>query len=154
MTEAQVLASFGGEAVPWEENDHYGLTGSVKIPKAQVGTYQFEVRFYFEPKSKTLKEIRLVWLVSSYEGANAGSDKPPISADFDSLEQLLIQKYSKPSSDATENRSPQNLTRRASWVLPSTTVELAFNESNDSIVMSSVTIDYKQAAVATTLDKL
>jgi hypothetical protein len=155
MTDSQVLAAFPGEARKEESGSGTeGLVGLASIPKTRIGEHDFEVTFFFVSKSRTLQEVHLDWRVDLYSNTKSGSELPPSASDFDDLEQLLIQKYGKPASKHVENPKPHDLEKKASWVLPSTTIVLDYFEIVSPGYVHALSIHYKRNAGSKTLDKL
>lgn len=155
MTEAQVLSAFPGETERLPRPDkREGLVGSIGIKKAAVGKFQFEVAFYFGSDSQKLGQVILRWIKTSSGVVSAGSDEPPTVSDFDELERLLTTKYGAASSNRSDAKSPGNLNKSATWLLPSTTVVLNYAEERNGDLVFYITMIYKPTANKGDLERL
>jgi hypothetical protein len=115
MTEADVLAAFAGEATRLEKPEEFrsGDIGKVEIPKYEVQSTKYRVRFGFDDKGA----LSLVVIGPPDNGTVGVSHE----SAFRSLESLLTEKYGKPTS--AKDEVP---TRTRMWRFPRTVISLTY----------------------------
>jgi len=113
MTEDQILKAFEGEAVRLEEVQIYHRRyASIGIKDFEISGHKFYVHFLMDNKEKTLRQVN----IRAKEETLGG-----IKVVFKSLEQLLVEKYGKPSFENEEEDSGKIV-----WKFPSTVIELTY----------------------------
>jgi hypothetical protein len=119
MTEAQLLAAFKGNIIKEKRTTlDDGVYRELKIPHFIIDGLKFDV--FFEMSSIDDK-LRRVFLMHG----------PASATDFSRFERLLTSKYGpavqKDESRPKEGR-PIRAQKTASWLLPSTKIELSYKE--------------------------
>ena len=107
MRPSEVVAAQGNGAHLIVPEKYKGSVGKVRIDNLSIGSGLYTVNFLFDDSDRLIQTN-----VSSVEKKNEGI----IARQFDTLNQLLTQKYGKP-----EFANAHSVT----WKLPSTTVELS-----------------------------
>lgn len=107
MKPSEVVAAQGNGAHLIAPEKYTGGVGKVRIEKVTIGSGLYTVNFLFDDSDRLVQTN-----VSSVEQNNEGI----IVRQFDTLNQLLTQKYGKPEFANADS---------VTWKLPSTTVELS-----------------------------
>jgi hypothetical protein len=110
MTESQVLEAFPGEVVRMEKPgppDPHGTRATLTIPRFEIARADYAVNFGFDKDGA----LSFVGLVSAI--------KPTNEAAFETLRNLLTERYGAPT---TEDRT--RIKRQAIWRLPHTVIDL------------------------------
>ena len=114
MTESDVLAAFAGEAVRLEKPEHFKDTiGSLAIPKYEIQSTEYRVLFGFNAKG-ALSIVQIAPMDNTTLGVSH-------EVLFGSLENLLTEKYGKPTSAKDER-----VVRSRMWRLPRTVISLNY----------------------------
>lgn len=107
MKPSEVVAAQGNGAHLIAPEKYKGSVGKVRIDKVDIGSGLYNVNFLFDDSDRLVQTN-----VTSVEQMNEGI----IVRQFDTLNQLLTQKYGKPEFANADS---------VTWKLPSTTVELS-----------------------------
>lgn len=107
MNPSQVVAAQNGKAHLTSPEKYKGSFGKVKIDNLEIGSYVYTVNFLFDSSDHLIQTN-----VVSNEQSNVGI----IEQEFNSLNQLLTQKYGKPQYDSANT---------VSWKNGETTIELS-----------------------------
>ncbi|MFQ1682657.1 hypothetical protein ACK08B_22700 [Pantoea dispersa] len=107
MRPSEVVAAQGNGAHLIAPEKYKGSVGKVRIDNVTIGSDLYTVNFLFDDSDRLMQTN-----VTSNEKKNGGI----IARQFDTLNQLLTQKYGKPEFANSDS---------VTWKLPTTTVELS-----------------------------
>lgn len=113
MTEEQILEIFKGEVVRLDKVEFYeNWYASIGINNLEIGGDKFYVHFLMNKKKKTLQQVNIIAKEEALQG---------IEVVFEFLEQLLVEKYGKPSF-----KNEEEYKGRVIWNFPTTVIELSY----------------------------
>lgn len=150
MSEEEIVKVYGNKLVKFNKREHYGKVkpnkdyATMGLEPVEIGGRQFKVTFIMDGTSNKLKAVN----VKPLEKLGGGS-----VVLFRSLEEMLVEKYGKPSYQNKEDEPDERLSGGVvlegsknyitKWLLPRTIISLKYLEIRP-VKLTLVVIQYKK----------
>jgi hypothetical protein len=136
MTMAEVRSAYGIESQP-ENKDDWTL---LQLKPVKVGGVEMGIQVGARQGTGKITSVKL-W---SYFGL---PNSAPLAGpqDFDTLRTTLIQKYRAPANEEAKRGENFRLIKTVSWKFPSTSIELALEQSSSLPSLGNIYLDYTAA---------